>query len=516
MEEKKILEAGAAVAPGNGDKTKLEPFVMVIFGGAGDLSQRKLLPTIYHIGCNEDFFSDYAIIGVGMPEFTDEQYRELIRTAIQRNEPGQFEETKYRQFAQHLYYLSGDLSSGDVYQKIRERLEGTESFHAGIHSNLVLYMAIQPRLLPEVIGQLHRYNFGRAPFASKIIVEKPFGVNRRSAAELDRVLLQGFDEKQIYRIDHYLAKDTVQNILFFRFGNSIFEPLWNRRYIDHVQITVAEDLGIEHRGVFYEQAGVVRDIVQNHIMQILSFVAMEPPAAFDAELIRDEKAKVFRTLRPMTDEYIDRFTARGQYGAGTIDGQPVCGYREENNVSPASNTPTFFAGKFYLDNWRFADVPFYVRSGKRMAKRMSEIFVQFRQPPLRLFGKMGDTIEPSSLVLSIAPHEEIGLGVNVKYPGLDNQPFTVQLKFNYEKSFKLKYHPPYERLLIDCIKGDATLFARQDAIEAMWSVVDPIIERWEANPAKDFPNYPAGSFGPQEADELMSREGRKWHFPNDL
>jgi len=341
-------------------------------------------------------------------------------------------------------------------------------------------------------------------------MEKPFGTDRASAAKLNQFVLKYFDEKQIYRIDHYLGKDTVQNIIFFRFANSIFEPLWNRLYIDHIQITVAEDIGVGHRGVFYEQAGVVRDIVQNHIMQLIALVAMEPPVGFEADLIRDEKVKVFETIRSMDEEYIYHNTVRGQYGHGRFRDKSAAAYREEENVSRNSHTPTYLAAKLYIDNWRWAGVPFYIRTGKRLARQLTEIFVQFKQPPLRLFGRTCDILSPNALILTIQPQEAISLQLSVKYPGMENHPYTVNMEFNYEKSFSFKMHLPYERLIIDAIKDDLTLFARQDGVEAMWSVVDPIIERWESIPPQDFPNYAAGTWGPEEADELMQRDGRCW------
>jgi glucose-6-phosphate 1-dehydrogenase len=345
-------------------------------------------------------------------------------------------------------------------------------------------------------------------------VEKPFGHDRKSAVELNRLIARAFDEKQIYRIDHYLGKETVQNILFFRFANSVFEPLWNRRYIDHVQITVAESIGIENRAQFYEKAGVVRDIVQNHMMQLLSLVAMEPPIGFEADYIRDEKVKVYRTIRMMDKDYIDRFTVRGQYGAGEINENKVLAYRDEKDIAPNSNTSTFFAGKLYIDNWRWAGIPFYLRTGKRLKRRITEISIHFKQPPLKLFSTVCETREPNVLVLGVQPQEKIILHFGVKHPGIGNQLYPVNMSFNYGGDFPGAVHfpQPYERLLLDCMKGDQTLFARQDGIEAMWDIVDPIIKRWEENPATEFPNYVAGTWGPEKAEELIGNEGRQWRI----
>jgi glucose-6-phosphate 1-dehydrogenase len=375
-------------------------------------------------------------------------------------------------------------------------------------------MAVPPGFLPAITERLSSCRLCRGNFNTRLIVEKPFGRDMDSAKELNRVLANAFDESQVYRIDHYLGKETVQNILFFRFANSIFEPLWNRRYIDHVQITVAEDLGIENRAGFYEEAGVVRDIVQNHLMQLLALVAMEPPISFEADYIRNEKVKVFHTIREIDDDYIDRFTVRGQYGRGTVNGKGVPGYREEKDVAPDSRTPTFFAGKFFIDNWRWAGVPFYLRTGKRLKKRITEISIHFRQPPLRLFSSSCEIREPNILILGVQPQERISLHIGVKYPGVSNQLYPVNMAFNYEADIPGDIHfaLPYERLLIDCMKGDQTLFARQDGIEAMWAVVDPIIRRWEDAPAPRLPDYEAGSWGPETADELLTSEDRRWRI----
>ncbi|MBI3008188.1 MAG: glucose-6-phosphate dehydrogenase [Candidatus Omnitrophica bacterium] len=485
-------------------------FTLVVFGGAGDLSQRLLMPSLYHLYSEKKFIKDIAVLGFGLPEFSDDGYRNFMESAIKRFGSRYFKQKEYAKFARCLFYQTADLADENSYKSLRDRIE--KIFPKDKNHNVLFYLAVPPKLLPVILNNLDRYNLCKGVLNSKIIIEKPFGYNRESAIELNKFLLKAFDENQIFRIDHFLGKDTVQNIIFFRFGNSIFEPLWNRRYIDHVQITVSETLGVEHRGAFYEQAGVVQDMVQNHIMQLIGLVAMEPPVGFEADLIRDEKIKVFRTIRPMDDKYIDEFMVRGQYGHGKAGERSVPGYRNEENVSPNSNTATFFAGKFYIDNWRWSGVPFYVRVGKRMAKAITEICIQFKQPPIRLLGRDCDVIEANQLILSIQPDEEICLRLNVKYPGIGNTPHTINLDFNYEKSFNIKRRLAYERLLIDCIKGDLTLFARQDGVEAMWAVVDPIIKYWEENPAQDFPNYAAGTWGPKEAEELMKEDNRKWRL----
>ncbi len=482
------------------------PFTMLIFGGTGDLSQRKLLPTLYHLFRKEGILTDFSIIGLGRREMSDEEYRNYIRHALDTFTPESVDDKSYEEFSRHLFYLPTRFE--DDHESLCKRISKIGGLLE--KNNLLYYLAVAPAVVNNIIEKLGQYNMCKGEYKAKIIIEKPFGCDRASAFQLNQFILKYFDENQIYRIDHYLGKDTVQNMIFFRFGNSIFEPLWNRRYVDHIQISVAEDIGVGHRGVFYEQAGVVRDIVQNHIMQLIALVAMEPPVGFEANLIRDEKIKVFKTIRPMDAEYIYQSTIRGQYGPGKTNGEPALAYREEENVSHVSNTPTFFAAKLYVDNWRWAGVPFYIRTGKRLLKRSTEIFIQFKQPPLRLLGRVCDVLTPNALIFSIQPDEEISLQLSVKYPGMHNRSHVVNMNFNYEKTFNFKMHLAYERLLIDAIKGDLTLFARQDGIEAMWSVVDPIISRWESIPAKDFPNYAAGSWGPEAAAELMQKDGRKW------
>jgi glucose-6-phosphate 1-dehydrogenase len=486
----------------------MEPFVLVIFGGAGDLSQRKLLPTLFDLYREEKLAGDSYILAAGRHEMSDEQYRALVRASLERFGPAPLGQKDVRAFCERLFYLQADATSEEAYSRLCKRISGISG--EGRIDSLLYYLAVPPSLIQPIIEGLFLRDLCTGKRGPKIIVEKPFGDNRSSAAQLNEFILKHFEERQVYRIDHYLGKETVQNILFFRFGNSIFEPLWNRRYIDHVQITVAEDIGIEGREVFYDKSGVVRDIVQNHMMQLLALVAMEPPVGFEADLVRDEKVKVFRAIRPMSAEYIDGFTVRGQYGSGKAGGKSVCGYRQEENVGGDSNTPTFFAGKLHIDNWRWAGVHFYVRTGKRLAKRMTEICVRFKQPPLRLLGRACDMIEANSLTLSIQPKEEMSLQLNVKQPGVGNQPLAINMSFDYAKSFEVKTRPAYERLILDCLRGDLTLFARADEVEAMWDVVDPIIERWESKPAKEFPNYKAGSDGPEASAELLRADGRQW------
>jgi glucose-6-phosphate 1-dehydrogenase len=492
------------------EEFKANPFTMIIFGGGGDLSQRKLLPALFHLYADKKLPSEFSILGFGLPEMLDEGYRSFVKEGFDKFLGQPVDENVWLDFSRHLFYLSSDFEVDENYKLLCRRINEINVASSSARKDLIFYLAVPPQHTPLIVERLKEHSLCKEEFNTKVVVEKPFGRDRDSAVKLNAAIGRVFNEKQIYRIDHYLGKDTVQNIMFFRFSNSIFEPLWNRRYIDHVQITVAEDIGIEHRGRFYESVGVVRDIVQNHIMQLLALVAMEPPVGFAADFIRDEKVKIFHTVRAMDNEYIDMFTVRGQYDKGRVGADNVYGYREEDSVSEHSNIPTFFAAKFYIDNWRWAGVPFYVRAGKRLFKRATEIAIEFKQPPLRLFGRTCDMLEPNLLVLSIQPQEEIVLRFGVKYPGGLNQIYSVNMEFNYEKAFNITRHPPYERLIIDCIKGDLTLFARQDGVEAMWTIVDPIVSRWESIPANNFPNYRAGSWGPKEADALMERDGRAW------
>ncbi len=488
----------------------IEPFTMVIFGGAGDLSKRKLLPSIFHLYKEDELLKEFSILGFDRVKMGEEEYRNMIKEAITEFTDESLEESEWREFSKHLFYFPGLFEDEDNFKKLIEKIITVSIPTARKTREVIYYMAVPPKVTPLVIEKLERHNLCKGAFNTKIIVEKPFGRDRSSAAELNNVLRSAFDENQIFRIDHYLSKEPVQNIIFFRFSNTLFEHLWNRRYVDNIQITVAEDLGIEHRGEFYENAGVVRDIVQNHLMQLIGLIAMEPPVGFKAEFIRDEKLKILRSIRLMDGEEIDKFTVRGQYGPGKIGERDVQGYRDEKNVSPSSITPTFFAAKLHIDNWRWAGVPFYVRTGKCMAKRITEICIQLKQVPLRLFGRVCDVPEPNIIILTVQPDEKITVRFGVKYPYSQNQIYSVNMVFNYFETFKLKPHFPYERLLLDCLKGDLTLFVRQDAIESMWEVVDPIIVRWEGVPPVHFPNYPAGTWGPRESQLLLEQEGRRW------
>ena len=488
---------------------KAEPFTMVIFGGAGDLSRRKLMPGLFHLFTAGELPAGFSVLSFGLPEMDDSSYRRQIFEGLRDFDasPGG---QKWDEFSGKLNYLPARFDDDSGYEELCRKIDRISVPDSSGNTNVIFYMAVPPDLTPLIVSKLKKYDLCKGPLNARIVVEKPFGHDRGSARELNRILVGAFDECQIYRIDHYLSKEPVQNILFFRFANFIFDQIWNRNYVDNVQITVAEEIGIEHRGKFYEQTGVVRDIVQNHMLQILGLIAMEPPVGFSADYIRDEKTKVFNSVRIMETEDIDRYTARGQYGAGIISGESVVGYRQEKDVGPDSIQATFFAAKFYVDNMRWAGVPFFLRTGKRLAKRITEICIQFKQLPLRLFGKPSEALEPNILIFTIQPDERISLKFGVKYPYSVDEIYPVNMVFGYKETFRMGVRPDYERLLMDCIKGDLSLFVRQDSVEAMWAIVDPILERWEGIPPRDLPNYNAGSWGPRTAQSLIEREGRSW------
>jgi glucose-6-phosphate 1-dehydrogenase len=493
---------------------RVGPFVMVIFGGAGDLASRKLIPALYSLEKDQSFSGSYAVLGVGLPPHSDEEFRDFAAAAVRKRFPGVSRE-RTAAFGACFQYLSGDVEDDLVYQKLRARLAVLAPSKASSEANVVFYLAVPPQLVPGIVARLDKFGLGRALPRAKLIVEKPFGRDLASAKTLNRRILAAFDEEQVFRIDHYLAKETVQNILFFRFGNSLFEPVWNARFIDHVQITVAEEIGIEHRGAFYESVGVIRDIVQNHLMQVLAMVAMEPPGAQEADLVRDERHKVFRSLRHMSARDARAQTVLGQYGPGRVDGRRVRGYRDEPRVSRTSRVGTFFAGRFFIDNWRWAGVPFYLRTGKRLPRRESEIYVEFKKLPLSLFGRTCEQMEPNGLALSIQPQERISLQLMVKHPGMGAEPSPAPMVFDYARSFRVAERPVYERVLFDCIRGDLTLFPRQDAVETTWAVLDPVISYWESHPPARLPNYAAGTWGPKPAFDLIAKDGRTWRFSGE-
>ncbi len=490
-----------------------DPCAIVIFGASGDLTRRKLLPALYDLYAHACLAPRFAIVGFARTSLADDTFRTSATDAVRGNaELGPVDEGKWREFAQCLAYIPGEYHHPEAFDRLARRMAELDR-ERGLGGNRLFYLATPPTVYPLVIEQLGRAGLAKHPSGKswvRIIIEKPFGRDLESARQLNQALLKVFDESQVYRIDHYLGKETVQNLLVFRFGNGIFEPLWNRNYIDHVQITAAESLGVERRADFYETAGAVRDMIQSHMLQLTSLVAIEPPAVFDATAVRNEKLKVLQSIRPYSEEAIRRFIVRGQYGPGSIDGKALPGYRQEPGVKPDSRTETFVAAQLAIDNWRWADVPFYLRTGKRLARRATGIAIQFRRAPHVMF--RGRDVEPNWLVLNVQPDEGISISFGAKLPGAEMRIKTVTMDFCYRTAFGPGSRSAYATLLNDCIRGDATLFDRADSVEAAWALVDPILQAWQ-NSTPAFPNYAAGSWGPREAEELIERDGRRWHNP---
>ncbi len=477
-------------------------FSMVIFGGTGDLAKRKLLPAIFNLFLKGSFKS-FSIISLGRRDLTDTQYRKIIEDSLAAD----FKKADWVRFKKHLFYLQGDLKSSETYDKL---CRTTSKFSKENKTdNIIYYLALQPSLAPVVIEKLSERHVCLETPNRKVVLEKPFGHDIKSARKLNQIILKAFSEEQVFRIDHYLGKETVQNILYFRFGNSIFEPLWNRNYIENIQITVAEDIGIESRGRFYEESGVIRDVVQNHIMQLIAMIAMESPVGFGSKFMHDERVKVLQAMRPLCAKDLKNNIVLGQYGEGKINKKKVKSYVSEPDVSPRSKVPTYFAGRFFIDNWRWANVPFYVRTGKRLFKRSTYIVVTFKTPPLKLLGRTCDRLKENNIIFSLQPNESISLGFNVKDPAFLNRVYPEHMVFDYEKVFQTTFLDAYERVLLDCIKGDQTIFARQDGIETMWSLVEPIMKQAENHRIK-LPVYPAGSWGPEEANSIIEEGGHQW------
>ncbi|HEY7624334.1 MAG TPA: glucose-6-phosphate dehydrogenase [Candidatus Limnocylindria bacterium] len=485
-----------------------EPSTIVIFGGSGDLAQRKLIPALYNLALQRLLPASFSIVGTARKALTHDEYREeLHAAAAEHSRTKPLNEDVWRSFAEHLHFVATPDDAG--YEELRRTLDQLD-FALGTHANRLFYLATPPAAYEPIVKAIGGHRLRGETGWARVVVEKPFGRDRESARELNEVMHTVFREDEVFRIDHYLGKETVQNILVMRFANGIFEPIWNRQYVDHVQITVAETIGVEERAGYYEQAGAMRDIVQNHLLQLLALVSMEPPAAFDDKAVRDEKVKVLRALRPITAADLATSGARGQYAAGFIEGAPVAGYREEAGVSASSRTETYVALKCWVDNWRWEGTPFYVRTGKRLPKRTTEIAIQFRVAPHQLFSREASAgMEPNALVLRIQPDEGISLKFGAKVPVQGVRIRSVNMDFDYGASFMVDAPDAYETLILDALRGDATLFTRRDEVDQQWEFVDPIIEAWAAAPAPPSP-YAAGSAGPAEADELIERDGREW------
>ncbi len=499
---------------GLGGEPLAQPCTLVIFGGAGDLSRRKLIPALYNLSLDGLLPSQFAVVAFSRDSISDDEFRERAREGIEKYSRRKLDEEDWRDFSHYIHYQQGSFDDADSFVRLKQRLEQLEPEH-GIPGNRIFYLAIPPSFIETCAAQLKSaglvYDPSQDSPFSRVIVEKPIGHDLQSARQVNAHLRENFAEKQIYRIDHYLGKETVQNILVMRFGNSIFEPLWNANYIDHVQITVAEAEGVGTRGGYYETAGALRDMVQNHILQLLSLMAMEPPWAMDADLIRDHRLDVLHCLRPWSEEDIDKNIVRAQYAAGYNKGHDVPGYRRESRVAADSTVETYVALKCFIDNWRWAGVPFYIRTGKSMTKRASEIAVQFKDVPHILFNTDSQhPIEPNVLALSIQPDEGLSLRIATKLPGPRVRIYPVKMDFKYGSTFGDQSPEAYERLLLDVMIGDATLFMRGDAVEASWEWIQPIVDRWQSGRERWLPEYPAGEWGPIEADRLIESDGRRW------
>ena len=488
---------------------KPDPCVVVIFGASGDLTKRKLLPALYHLDQSGLLPEDFTVVGVARRDLSA-TFAPDMKDGILKGGGVEASDPKLDPFMERVQYFATNFDDDAGFEKLKAYLADLDTKFK-TKGNRLFYLAVAPEFFADIIARLGKHGMATPEEGSsnwvRVIIEKPFGTDLASARKLNDDVNAVLSENQIFRIDHYLGKETVQNILVFRFANGIFEPVWNRNYIDHVEITAAESIGIEGRGPFYEQAGALRDVLQNHVMEVLSFVAMEPPDSFDAEAVRTEKLKVWRSIEPIPVED----TVRGQYGPGKVDGKDVIGYRQEDRVNPESQTETFAAAKLNIENWRWAGVPFYVRAAKRLEKRVTEVTIVFKQPPLHLFksNASSDNIEPNVISMRIQPDEGIALRFGAKVPGPTTNVAPVTMNFSYADAFGKSSANGYERLLLDAMLGDATLFAHRDGVEATWALFTPILEAW-AKLEQDFPNYAAGSWGPEASDKLLEKDGREW------
>jgi glucose-6-phosphate 1-dehydrogenase len=491
-----------------------DPCAIILFGASGDLAKRKVVPAMYDLAQNNSLGERYAILGFARTAMTDESFRSTLGEAAKTiSEVGPIDPAKWGEFASNLHYSPGDYADQNSYAQLAKRLAEIDA-EKKLGGNRLFYLSTPPEVYPDIVEQLGRAGLAHPSNPGswvRIIIEKPIGRDLASAKELNKIVLNVFEEKQVYRIDHYLGKDTVQNLLVLRFGNGIFEPLWNRNYVDHVQITASETLGVERRGGFYETAGALRDMIQSHVLQLTSLVAVEPPASFDATAVRNEKLKVLQSIRPFNLEMVAQSVVRGQYSPGKFGDKAVAGYRDEPNVSRTSRTETFVAARLLIDNWRWAGVPFYLRTGKRLAKRSTEIMIQFRRAPHIVFRER--EVQPNRLILNIQPEEGVCVSFGAKKPGTEMSIGNVAMNFSYREGFGGTSRSAYATLLNDCLRGDATLFDRGDTVEAAWSLLEPILDVWSAAKTATVPEYPAGTWGPKESDLLVERDARQWYNP---
>jgi glucose-6-phosphate 1-dehydrogenase len=490
-----------------------DPSVLVLFGATGDLAHRKVLPALYQLWRTNLLPHEFVVLAIGRRGYDDDTLRAEFRASLEKySRVLPLDEAAWRSFASRIRYQRCDFADPAGFDRLATTLEEIDR-EQNSRGNHLFYLATQPSAFAEIVTQLGRVGLDHERHDGgwrRVVIEKPFGHDLDSAIRLNREVGKVFRERQVYRIDHYLGKETVRNLLVFRFGNGIFEPIWNRRHIDHVQITVAETIGVENRGAFYEETGASRDFLQNHLLQLMSLVAMEPPATFEADALRDEKVKVIRAVGEMTPDEIRGDVVRGQYGPGWVGAKPVHGYREEPDVDPQSETETYIAARLEVDDWRWSGVPFYLRTGKRLPKRSTEIAIQFKEVPHRLFRDSATDPDPNLLAIRIQPDEGIMLRFGAKVPGLGIDVRSVTMDFTYGSAFAVDSPDAYETLILDALLGDASLFTRADEVETAWGIVTPIIDSWANDDPPDFPNYEGGSWGPEEADKLLARDGRKW------